>query len=355
MQIEKGEKGGNLRKSGATTGLKALKEALKLLLAGGIIAFLVHKMPRDFWDAFLHAGSYWLAAALALFAVHIFANAWRWRLLLRAQKIECSLFLACSLTMQSFFFSLILPGGALGGDLMRIGFITSHVPKGRKFDGAFTILIDRFTGMIGIFLVALGMLPLVWDTIVSVKGVVEPLIYLLLAGSLAGIAASVVVFNHRWLERSAFYRKLGKFGDRATRGIYSRVTAALDSYGGCRRELVICILASIVLVNLVLGVEAWCIARAVTKPEATPGFGVALAAITLGNIAGLLPLTPSGVGMRDFFVVKLLQAGGMAYDGALAVSLTQTAIILLFNLSGGVFFLLPGPKKTAEAPGDECN
>ena len=101
---------------------------------------------------------------------------------------------------------------------------------------------------------------------------------------------------------------------------------------------------SIVLVNLVLGVEAWCVATAVTG-QMQP-FLVVLAAITVGNIAGLLPTTPSGVGTRDLFVIPILQAGGMTYDAALAVSLTITAIIILYNLSGGLFFILtPGRKK----------
>ena len=325
-----------------------LKTVLKLLLAGGIIAFLICQTPPGFLDTLLKANRYWILAALVLYGIHIFANAWRWWLLLRAQKIECSLWTATSLTMQSFFFSLVLPGGAIGGDLVRVGFLTARIPKGRKFDGGFTILIDRFTGMIGIFALTLGMLPLVWDVISSVKGVMQQFIYALLAGSVVGILASVVVFNHRLLEKLSLYRKLCEFGDRITRGTYSKVTNALDSYANCRKEIVICIVASVVLVNLVLGVEAWCVATAVTG-RMQP-FLIVLAAITIGNIAGLLPTTQSGVGTRDLFVIPILQAGGMPYDAALAVSLTITAIIVLFNLSGGLFFVLtPGVKKPEAA------
>lgn len=323
-----------------------LKTAVKVLLAGGIIAFLIYKTPRGFLDTLLRANPYWIAAALLFYALHIFANAWRWWLLLRAQKIGCSLHLAVSLTMQSFFFSLVLPG-AIGGDLVRIGFLAAHIQKGRKFDGAFTILIDRFTGMIGIFLVALGMLPFVWGILASVKGIIEQFIYVLLAGSLCGIAASVVVFNHRMLERIALYRKLSAFGDRITRGLYSKVTGALDSYSECRTEVAVCILASIVLVNLVLGCMAWCVGMAILG--SAPSFGVILAAITVGNIAGLLPTTPSGVGTRDLFIIPILQAGGIPGDAALAISLTISAIIILFNLSGGLFFIFSPakPKETS--------
>ena len=41
----------------------------------------------------------------------------------------------------------------------------------------------------------------------------------------------------------------------------------------------------------------------------------------------------------------------MTYDAALAVSLTITAIIILYNLSGGLFFILTPGKKKESADG----
>ena len=61
-----------------------VKTVLKLLLAAGIIAFLVYKTPAGFLDTLLKANRYWILAALVLYGIHIFANAWRWWLLLRA-------------------------------------------------------------------------------------------------------------------------------------------------------------------------------------------------------------------------------------------------------------------------------
>ena len=81
-----------------------VKTALKLLLAAGIIAFLIYKTPAGFLDTLLKADRGWILAALVLYGIHIFANGWRWRILLKAQKIDCSLWTACSLTMQSCLF-----------------------------------------------------------------------------------------------------------------------------------------------------------------------------------------------------------------------------------------------------------
>ena len=58
-----------------------------------------------------------------------------------------------------------MPGGAIGGDVIRGGFLSVRFPKGSKFDGVFTIIMDRFTGMIGIFLMAFLVLFLAQESI----------------------------------------------------------------------------------------------------------------------------------------------------------------------------------------------
>ncbi len=325
--------------------LNTLKFILKFALAGGVMAWLLRSHGREMLSA---CGSFklqWLALATALYAFHLFANAWRWWLLLRVQKIDCELSGAVSITMQSLFFSLVIPGGAIGGDLVRAGFLASRAPKGRKFDGAFTILMDRFTGMIGIFLVALLILPFSWWALSQCKGMMDTLVKLIVAGSAAGVLASIVVFQHRKLEKIPILLKCKQMADRLTHGLPSKIADSLDTYASCPGTIAICVLASMLFVNLTLGLMAYCLLLG-AGAEA-PALSVAIAAITIGNIVGLLPLTPSGIGARDIFVIAILQAGGIAAGQAMAASLAITALILAFNLFGGVFFLTykkPEPK-----------
>ena len=122
-----------------------LKYAVKILVTASIVAILVYSSKKhgSFDGVDLSGLNWaWLAAAFLLYLVHLFVNAWRWRLLLAYREIPCSLLSAFSLTTQSFFFSLVMPGGAIGGDVIRAGFLAYRVPKGQKFDGVFTILMD---------------------------------------------------------------------------------------------------------------------------------------------------------------------------------------------------------------------
>ncbi|MBR6240795.1 MAG: flippase-like domain-containing protein [Lentisphaeria bacterium] len=308
-----------------------LKYALKIGVTAAIVAVLVHTSRKhgtfEGFD-FRSLNWAWLAAAFVLYIVHLFVNAWRWRLLLAYRAIPCSLFSAFSLTTQSFFFSLVMPGGAIGGDVIRAGFLAYRVPKGQKFDGVFTILMDRFTGMIGIFLTAFLALPFSWRYLQDAEPRAKLLTYVLLAGSAAGLAVAAAVLMHRTLEKLAVFRWGESLADRLSRGFFSRMLEALDSYRDAKKELVLCVLASIAGVNFVLGLCFYCVCLAFT-PGLAPLFAPIVAAILGAALAGVQDCDVS----------------------ALAPTLVMTAVIIAGGLFGGFFFLFDNPaRKRAPAP-----
>ena len=75
-----------------------------------------------------------------------------------------------------------------------------------------------------------------------------------------------------------------------------------------------------------------------------------LAAVTIGNLIGLIPIFPAGVGGRDLTVIAILVAGGMMSADAKTAQLLSTALMIFANLAAGLFFLFdPGRKKHAHA------
>lgn len=332
-----------------------LKYAVRILVTAGIVAILVYTSKKHgTFDGFDISGLNWgwLAAAFLLYIVHLFVNAWRWRLLLAYRRIPCSLFSAFSLTTQSFFFSLVMPGGAIGGDVIRAGFLAYRVPKGQKFDGVFTILMDRFTGMIGIFLTAFLALPFAWRYLEGADPRAKALTFVLLGASAAGLLVAAAVLLHRQLEKIAFFRWGEDLGAKISHGFSTKLLDALDSYRGAGREIVWCVLASILGVNLVLGLCFYCVCLAFSSSLAQL-FAPIVAAITVGNIAGLIPLTMSGIGLRDYFVAAILGAALAELPdcqvAALAPTLVMTGVIIAGGLFGGIFFVFDDPRRKSPA------
>ena len=81
-----------------------LKYMVKILVTAGIVAILVYSSKKHgTFDGVDFSGLnwFWLGTAFLLYHIHLFVNAWRWRLLLAYREIPCSLFSAFSLTTQS--------------------------------------------------------------------------------------------------------------------------------------------------------------------------------------------------------------------------------------------------------------
>ena len=71
------------------------------------------------------------------------------------------------------------------------------------------------------------------------------------------------------------------------------------------------------------------------------------------NILGMLPISFSGIGIREFFYMFFLRKLRVASHTAVALGLLSSAVVLISGLTGGLVFLLwkvPAPSAEASAP-----
>ena len=132
-----------------------LSFVLKTGLAVVIIWWLISKHYDSFVENLANINFWWLLPAVLAFILHMFVCSWRWYKLALVVDIEISFTEAIALTMKGYFFSLVIPGGAIGGDIAKVGFLNKHTAKGAKAEGVFSILMDRMTGMTAMFSLAL--------------------------------------------------------------------------------------------------------------------------------------------------------------------------------------------------------
>ena len=136
--------------------------------------------------------------------------------LVKAVNIKLSWHEALSLTMRGYFCSIIIPGGAIGGDLAKIGMIAHGMNKGERFEPGLSILIDRIVGMIALFGTAIILMLLDFRTLLkidlSAAGIAPKFnIYLILLVMLlcfAGIAAASVLFAWNFIEKIPIFKLL---------------------------------------------------------------------------------------------------------------------------------------------------
>jgi len=328
-----------------SAGRRILKFTIKFGLAAAIIIWLGYRNQDTLREAFSTFNYWYLVPALACYLSHMVVASWRWYELAKCLNFKLDMAQALSLTMQGYFFSLVIPGGAIGGDVARIGFLARRSPAGTRFDGAVTVLVDRIVGMVSLFGLTLVLLcfsvPLLMNIQVPELGWFEDFKVLIIVGlfalCLGGNLVLVALFFHRRLEKMPGFGMLFRLGNRWSGGFLDHLTGALDIYRSRWRILGWLTLVSVFGVHLMTVASVWLITLGMSAEG--PDFLTLVTAVTIGNIAGLVPFTLTGIGIRDVTIDVILKAGG-AVAVAAAIPLLYTLIVILGGLSGGLFFVL---------------
>ncbi len=314
----------------------------RFLIAGLIIYFLTRGKKMLIVQTMKSMDPIWFTLAFFCFVTSFIICVVRWHSLLKIQKISLSFFDTFVLAMRGMFFSLVIPG-AVGGDLAKAAFISAKIGVGAKTKAVFSILIDRIIGMIGLFLLA-GVLGVIsYGQIAKFADSAKILLLILIAGSVSGFLGVAFLFFHREFEKIPPVKLLLHFADRYSNGMPGHLMDALDVYRKSYTKLTLWILISAIFVHLLQGISLYCVVRGTEIFDQKINYVVLSA--SMGNAVGAIPLTPSGLGTRDVVISSLLSASGINKEKALSIAITNTVIIIIFNLTGGIFFIFGGRKK----------
>jgi uncharacterized membrane protein YbhN (UPF0104 family) len=326
-----------------------LSFVLKTGLAVAIIWWLISKNYDTFVKNLSNINFWWLLPATLAYISHMIVCSWRWYKLALLIGIEITFIDAVSLTMKGYFFSLVIPGGAIGGDIAKIGFLNQHTKEGAKAEGAFSILMDRMTGMAGMFslamvviLLSIPLLMRVQLEIIELNDTIRILGILgLLLVCVSGIGAMTCLFFHRAFRKIRFVGWIMDLGDKYGRGIVSRFTKVIDTYRNSWKVIFQMILVSMVFVHLNIVFVIYLIMKSLGMSNVNP-LDV-ITAVIVGNVAGMLP-SNSGLGLRDVTINVILNAAGIP-NGA-TIPIIFSAILVSCGLCAGIFFIFNFGKKT---------
>lgn len=332
---------------------KYLWFVLRISIALAIVIFMISSNWKNLKDIFVDVRVLWLIAAVIVFFLHLCGGAVRWRLLLLTQGIKISFFETFALNMKAFFFSLVIPGGTLGGDFVKLGYVASRAPNGKKLESSFTILIDRVIGMLGMFSFGLVFALLLFVSTDNMNKFIHYAIIIFSAGAVGGIFASVMLFFHRKFEKIKIIKFFLDLADKYSKGKIQRLEMAMDLYKKEWKTLLKCFLISIVFINFALCIVYLFLAKGISSqniPLITTFFGV-----VLGNVAGTLVPLPAGVGSRDAVVQNIFESGGIESGAATALPLLFSGLIVVNNILGGLFFVFDSKKTSMNLHKENSN
>lgn len=139
---------------------------IKFAVAGGLIYWLIESGKLDVTQlkVFFTEPKVLVGALFHFLVIGVFLGALRLRLLLRGLGIKIDMARMSRFTLIGLFFNASMPG-AVGGDLVKALYVIKDQKSGGKTPVMMAILIDRISGMTGLFLIGLCTIALQFQTL----------------------------------------------------------------------------------------------------------------------------------------------------------------------------------------------
>lgn len=270
--------------------------------------------------------------SLACMGATIFLGAWRWREVLRALGMDLPRGRALEISLVAHGFNALLLGST-GGDLIKAYYAAGETPH-HKAEAVVSVIVDRLLGLLAMLGFAAVMMVPNFDLLAG-----HPRLGALALLALVLLAALTLVggvFFHGGLSRvwPGARDWLRRLPGGAT------LERALEAMRGLGRQRAVLgrALAISMALNLACVLQIWVLAR---------GLGLAvplqalLVLVPIIICLAAVPLTPSGLGVRENLYVLAFTVPALHVPAAAALSLSLLAYAgsLLWSLAGGVVYL----------------
>ena len=303
--------------------LNLLFNLARIIISAGLLYWVFRNAGLDqIADVVKNAQPAWIAAALALSVIGIVVRAYRWQIFLNAVDARPPFARLVYLYFAGQFFSSFLPTG-FAGDAVRVIEAGEGVERAKA---AGTVIVDRLSGFIGLFALALVALPFARDQIPA------SLAWGVGAASIGVVAGATLLFEGRLLRLVT--RPLPRAVSLDSDGFVGRVYRAITDCGG--RAVFGALIVSTVF-NLIQLTANYFMALAL-KLDVT--VGELLIYIPIATVALLLPISISGLGVREGTYIFLFSR--LASAQATALSFSAYSLDLFNGLIGGALYLIRG-------------
>jgi glycosyltransferase 2 family protein len=304
--------------------------AVKLAVSVALLVLLLSRVDvAKLWASARQASIAWMAIALGFYSVSILVMVWRWWLLLEAQDVSMPFPALFGSMSVALFFNNFLPSN-IGGDVVRIS-DTAKVARSKTL-AAIVILADRTMGMMGLVLVAamgvslvaspVGRAPLpiwpAWLWAGFTSGMLVAGLVLWSPGGVGWLLRPLIVLHPEWVG--------GRIGS---------LTATLQRFRSHMGAIVTCF-AGAVVVQVMTVAFGWAVARALGIPIGP--FDLAVV-VPLAGVVQMIPLSVNGFGVREATYSLYFTRIGLPIESAILLSLTSTALVMLYSLTGAAVYV----------------
>ncbi|CAG1066652.1 hypothetical protein BAC1_02274 [uncultured bacterium] len=312
----------------------ALSTLVKILVSGAIMYLLLRNIDLEaFWKTFSSVQPFAVVFVAFLIIFNQSVSSYRWSVILK-KDMDVSYLRLLSIYFVGMFFNNFLPT-MVGGDVVKGYYLYKYSRKG---DIALaSIFMDRYSGFTALMVItALALIP----GYALIRGTSLPGFFVLLIGGF--VLMSLVIWVgplHSWAMRLA--GKVHFYGINKKIDTFYKVLMGYKRHGDILVKAFIC--SVVVQCGVMIGYYVLGLGLGLDIPLA-----YYFLFIPLTTAISMLPISLSGLGIREGAFVFLFSMAGATTEQALTLSLMWFAVGVIVSLIGGFEYVRMGGKKAVE-------
>ena len=318
---------------------RVLSTVLKVAVTAALYAAVFYTIDVGrLWARLQTVAIGWVALGVVAYAGGQWLSAWRWWLLLRPVRLDVPYLRMVAFYFIGMFFNIFLPT-IVGGDAVKAILLARET--GAPARSTMSVFMERNVGLFALLTIATAAAFVAPP--VDVKGF--NLLQLTLLVFAAFVAANIVLASrpaYRLVDHLVALTPLARIRSRAA-SLYE----ALVPYREARwRGLVAAAAVQSFLFQAVVILVVFLNANALGLSVPVSALAVFVPLISL---AGMLPISVNGLGVREALYLLLFGRLGVPADAAVSLALLYFAVTLAASLPGGVVYALQrGPRGLSE-------
>lgn len=272
-----------------------------------------------------------LLIAILCFGICLFLCAIRWNILLKNAGFSLPFSHIIRLQLIGHFFNVFI-FGATGGDVIKAFYLAGETSE-RKSSAVTTIFVDRVIGMICLALLSTIMMLSRYRLFMAYPKSASLL--LLNVAFLCGIIVAILLLlvSNRLKKTHLFQRLLERSAvSRIMDSVHQVLYISITSPSIMGKTLMLSLFNHLMLVL--------CIFTLTRTLQMTMSFFDVLSIFPALNMISAFPVTPQGLGVREASNALLLGIYNVGGAQAVSLGLLTSGVMLIWNLIGGIIYLL---------------
>jgi uncharacterized membrane protein YbhN (UPF0104 family) len=317
---------------------------LKLAVSAGLVFVLLFTADvADVVDTIWDSDYRHFTLATAVSFAGMFLAARRWQILLGRFHPGLAYFSLFRLIGLSYFYNFFVPGG-VAGDLIRGFKCSTHQLSG--IQGMASVVVERIIGLGAFALLGLVGCAFSVEALAAIPAGIWP--WVAPVGLMIGACAW---FGRKRIGAWSVLSRLSPVGCEKLNLLIDSVCEYSGSRSLAGRALAISVLTAMINIG-----SFYLLGRAAGSDVGLIHFVVFVPVIT---VASYLPISYSGLGIRELCFMVLFPQVGMTPGQALAVPILYFGMMMILSLAGGLVFWIPrliqspgavSPDRTVTAP-----